>query len=152
MKINDLRSLHVFLSDQLYFRADLLSKGTQQAIADWLLTTIAQRKESWWEALGSTWIQPVSLWDPSLVLLFHTVLSPVWPCSTPHWRCFRQAFSQGQTKTTYCMQIRALTVSQNISTMYVLLYVDIRLIIYLIHLWEQVYSGLSLSGCELIFT
>lgn len=31
---------------------DLLSKGTQQAVADWHLTVEAWRKESWWEVVG----------------------------------------------------------------------------------------------------
>lgn len=54
---------------------------------------------------------------------------------------------------TYCMQIRVLTVSQNLLAMCVPFYIwiDIRLIIYLFHLAGQVYSGFNLNGCELFY-
>lgn len=85
MKINCLtRSLHVFLADQLYFRAYLPSKGTQQAIADWHLTIEHRGKKidgNFLAAYETSWlayeVQCFFFFSLSFVLyltVFHTSL------------------------------------------------------------------------------
>lgn len=125
---------------------ELLSKGTQQVLADWHLTAEAQRKESWWEVVGR---MNISCWH-----MGHKadVLSPVWPCYTPHWRWQRSVpsffFSSPEANKNDLLYPDKKT--QNVSVGYMLFFyclVDIRLIIYLS---QQVWVRFHLEGLSLI--